>query len=77
MIFLIRYNRPNGRLVAIKRFADRVEAQNERLSLELRLHREQVDDEVVLLEAADEQVLRKTHRRYFESLEELLQTPLE
>jgi hypothetical protein len=34
-----------------------------------------VDREVVLLQAVTEQALRRTHRRYFESLKELVSPP--
>ena len=69
MIFLIEYNRPQGRIVTFKRFQDseRLKAQNARLDLELDLNRRGVDHEVVLLEAASEEALRRTHRRYFET----------
>jgi hypothetical protein len=73
MIFLIEYSRPKGRIVTIKSFSDteRHEAETERLEMELRLNREGVDHEVVLLEAASEAALRKTHQRYFSDIEEL------
>lgn len=73
MIFLVDYDRALGRLVSIKAFdsADRIKARDERLSLELALNSQGVEREVVLLEAADEIALRRTHRRYFETLSEL------
>ncbi|MBI3000448.1 MAG: hypothetical protein HYY46_18640 [Deltaproteobacteria bacterium] len=78
MIFLIEYNRPEGRLVTFKRFQDseRRKAQNARLDLELRLNRRGVDREVVLLEAASEEALRRTHRRYFETLCQILESAI-
>ena len=68
MIFLIEYNRREGRIVTFKVFddSDRAEAENSRLEIELDLNRRRVDHEVVLLETSSEQALRRTHRRYFE-----------
>ncbi len=73
MIFLIEYNRRRGELVTFKRFADadRQLASDERLELELDLHRRGVENEVVILEASSEAVVRRTHRRYFEDLASL------
>jgi len=78
MIFLIEYNRPQGRLVTFKRFQDseRLKAQNTRLDLELDLNRRGVSHEVVLLEAASEAALRRTHRRYFETLRQILESAI-
>ena len=77
MLFLIEYNRDQGRLVAIESFGDseRETAENARLELELDLNLKGIDNEVVLLEAATEEALRRTHRRYFESLTELTTAP--
>ena len=77
MIFLIEYDRGRGRLVTIKSFkdSDRDMAEEARLILELQLNQNDIDNEVVLLEAATEEALRKTHRRYFEDLAELTTTP--
>lgn len=68
MIFLVQYRRTEGRLVTLARYTDaeRLAAQHARLELEIRLNSEGIDDEVVLLEAHDEEALRRTHRRYFE-----------
>jgi hypothetical protein len=73
MIFLIEYDRSAGSAAQITAFADRQRelAENLRLDLELRLHRQGIQREVVLLEAASEDALRITHRRYFETLVEL------
>jgi hypothetical protein len=73
MIFLIEYDRPAGRLLTFRSFidAERNGAEEARLELELILHRQKVDHEVVLLEAASEDAVRRTHRRYFENLTEL------
>ncbi|MEQ1913053.1 MAG: hypothetical protein ABMA15_29840 [Vicinamibacterales bacterium] len=74
MIFLIRYNARQGLLVRIDSFedADRQRAEDARLDLELDLNRLGIADEVVLLEAAHEDALRKTHARYFETLPEMI-----
>lgn len=74
MIFLIEYNRREGRIITFEAFDDtaRVEAEKIRLDIELSLNRRGVDHEVVLLQAASEDALRQTHRRYFENPQELL-----
>jgi hypothetical protein len=46
-------------------------AVSERLETELDFHRRGVKAEVVLLEAASEEALRRTHRRYFEDAREI------
>jgi len=73
MIFLIEYKRLAGRIVTFKTFdqSERTRAENMRLDLELDLNRKKIDHEVVLLEAADENAVRKTHRRYFEDLSQI------
>ena len=73
MIFLIEYDRRRGRLLAVKPFdeSDRGAAEEERLALEIALNSIGIRHEVVLLEAASEQALRQTHRRYFEAISEL------
>jgi hypothetical protein len=43
--------------------------------MELELNRLGIEREVVLLEADTEEALRRTHRRYFEGLAELLNAP--
>lgn len=76
MIFLIEYNRLEGRLVTFERFndSDRLKAQDSRIDLELDLNRRGVNHEVVLLEAASEKALRRTHRRYFETPRQILES---
>lgn len=78
MIFLIEYNRPEGRLVTFERFKDseRLKAQNTRLDLELDLNRRGVNREVVLLEAASEDAVRWTHGRYFNTLRQILESAI-
>ena len=74
MIFLIEYDRPTRRTLLFRTFKDeqRRVAQDERLQLELELSGQGLllDREVVLLEALDEQHLRRTHDRYFKHLPE-------
>lgn len=79
MLFLIEYDRKRGSMVSFRAYDDgeRQRAEDARLDLELRLNAVGINNEVVLLEAPNEDTIRRTHRRYFESLEELLETPLE
>jgi hypothetical protein len=76
MIFLIEYNRREGQIVTFRTFDDslRREAEDARLKVELDLNRKGVGHEVVLLEATTEDELRRTHRRYFEDLRQLLES---
>jgi hypothetical protein len=73
MIFLIEYDRSQGEIITFETFSDseRRVAEDARLELEIRLNLNNVEHEVVLLEADSEEALRRTHRRYFESLTEL------
>jgi len=75
MIFLIEYDRLEGRLVSKQEFADsdKVHAENSRIELEVSLNRTKTDHEVVLLQAPNEEALRRTHKRYFADLRELLE----
>ncbi len=77
MIFLIDYDRRRGEIVSMRTFNhDQSQAADEtRLQLELDLKRDQIDREVVVLEAASEADLRRTHRRYFEDMASLAATP--
>ena len=77
MIFLIEYDRRRGQIVTIKTFDDSEQhkANESRLRMELELNHSRTKREVVLLEAASEAALRRTHRRYFESLSELAILP--
>lgn len=74
MLFLIEYARDQGRIVTFTAFedVDATLAANTRLALELDLNRRGIEREVVLLEAETEEALRRTHRRYFETLTELV-----
>jgi len=73
MLFLMEYDRSRGAVVRMTTFEDakRQEAEDARLNLELKLNRQGIRQEVVLLEAASEEALRLTHRRYFEDLADL------
>lgn len=73
MLFLIEYDRENGQLVDLRRFGDTEsgKATAARLALEMALNRRGISHEVVLLDAASEADLRRTHRRYFAGIAEL------
>ena len=79
MIFLLEYDRKQGAIRTLKRFGagDRGQAQRERLTIELSLHKSGVPHEVVLLEAADEEALLRTHERYFKSPRELVESMIQ
>ena len=74
MLFLIEYDRSKGEIVTFQKFGNHEweAAEGSRLDMELDLHRHSVEHEVVLLEAENEEALRRTHRRYFEDLEQLV-----
>jgi hypothetical protein len=73
LIFLIDYDRSTGKLVSMRRFdsAAADAAADARLELELDLNRRGIEREVVLLDAANEGDLRRTHQRYFATAREL------
>jgi hypothetical protein len=75
MIYLIEYNRPEGRLVTFKVFAEseRSKAEELRFEIELDLSCKKIDHEVVLLQAESEAALRRTHGRYFYDLRQILE----
>ena len=77
MLFLIDYDRRAGKVVSMRSFEDsvRTQAYIARFELERTRGLEGDNHEVVLLEAADEAVIRQTHRRYFADLRELSQPP--
>jgi hypothetical protein len=77
VVFLIEYDRDSGRIVTMRSFEDseRESAQDARLDLELDLNEKGIEYEGVLLEASDEEAVRRTHRRYFEDLRELTTAP--
>jgi hypothetical protein len=73
MIFLIRYDRPAGRIVTFEVFedSDRRRADDARLEIEFEINEKGVDHEVILLQAASEEAVRRTHRRYFQTLADI------
>jgi hypothetical protein len=80
MLFLLEYDRAQGKLLKIEDFPehDRKYAQRERLKREFELIRSGVVREVVLLEAVDRKALERTHRRYFvETATEILESKVE
>lgn len=79
MLFLIEYDRLRGQLVTFRIFEDteKQKADEARITMELDLYRRGTEHEVVLLEAASEAAVRRTHRRYFESLDTLASPPLQ
>ena len=74
MIFLIDYDQDEGRLISLRSFTDdqRELVEETRLRMELEQHALGRLREIVTLEAPTEAHIRKTHRRYFETLEELV-----
>lgn len=78
MIFLIEYERNRGQIVSFREFDDseQQQADEARLQMELELNRLGTEREVILLEAATEAALRRTHRRYFENLTDLANSPV-
>ena len=76
MIFLIEYDRQRAQIINFKSYSDEESsvAEDERLTLELDRNSQGVHNEVVLLQAESERALRRTHRRYFEDIRELIET---
>jgi hypothetical protein len=70
-LYLLIFNRIDGS-VEIQEFSDPHEAIDHLLEAERR-RADEPDLEVVLLNAADEADLRRTHSRFFESIDELLE----
>lgn len=66
------YERPKGKLLSIVEFSDADEALDARFAAE-RIHRGNPDVEVVVLSAKSEEVLRRTHARYFYSTGQLVE----
>jgi hypothetical protein len=73
MIFLIDYDRRSGSMREFCSFPDSERRRAERLRLEMEI-KASPEAEIVLLEAKDEETVRKTHARYFETAAELLST---
>jgi hypothetical protein len=74
VIFLLEYDRKQGRLTNFQQFPnlEHAQAAEMRLQTELDLRRRGIEREVLLLEADDEQALRRTHGRYFSDLKHLV-----
>ena len=79
MIFLIDYEPKKGILRQFEQFEDsqRAEAQRQRLKIELGLNGERALREIVLLEAAEEQMLYRTHQRYFKTTRQIVEPMLD
>lgn len=77
MLFLIEYDRHRGEVINFKTFDDseRRKVEDTRLVMEIELNRLGIEREVVILEADTEEALRRTHRRYFENLFQLVNSP--
>ena len=77
MIFIVEYNRIIGKIINFECFDDKdwKKAEGLRFEKELTLNRAGIENEVVLLEAVSEEALRRTHRRYFEDLNQLATLP--
>lgn len=73
MLFLLEYDREKGVVISLGRFrdADAAAANSARLDREIELNRRGVRHEIVLLDAASDEDLRRTHRRYFAGIVEL------
>ncbi len=73
MLYLIDYDRKSGILAPLRTFDDlqRDAASKARVELEIDLRRRGLDHEVVILEAESLDDIKKTHRRYFATLDEL------
>ncbi len=75
MIFLVAYDRRTQRLMQpLETFhpSERSSARRRRHEIQVRLPAEEARYEVVLLEASDEEAIRKTHARYFAASEHAL-----
>jgi hypothetical protein len=70
MIFVIQFDQKEGRLKRLDTFtdADREKANRQRVEVEIELLKQNVFHEVVVLEAKSVEALKKTHRRYFDSI---------
>lgn len=77
MIFLVQYNRSAGRLESIDEFCDeqRSLAEQKRLEMEIKNLNRRSAREIVLLEALTKDYLRHTHRRYFETVGQIVSDP--
>lgn len=65
MIYLVKYDRVTSTTLEIRGFESAEQASKEKLQVELEMLKSGAKYEVVVLEAADEAALRRTHGRYF------------
>ena len=76
MLFLIEYDRRGGTLTKFESFPndqnDDVLAKRAKLEISLRDSGKLESHEVVILQAKSEAILRRTHRRYFETTESII-----
>jgi hypothetical protein len=75
MTFIIQYDREAGKIDVLRSFDDRGAAEAFRLKLEIGALSAGVDREIVTLEAESEEALRRTHRRYFDDVAQLMKPP--
>ena len=75
MVFLIKFNRRESRIVVLQEFLDndRSLAEDKRLQMELELGKSDSEHELVLLEAENEEALHQTHGRYFDSMRDIVE----
>lgn len=78
MIFLVEYERKSGEPAKVTEFPNelRHDAQQARLTIELTALGRNKEVEIVLLDAPSKATIRKTHRRYFESIGQILNSPV-
>lgn len=69
--FLLAYDRPRGEILSEDEFATWQDGMAARFAAE-RAYVDRPDIEVVLLGAESRDALRKTHRRYFETIGEMI-----
>ena len=74
-LFVLIYDRTTQRLVDLREFreSDREAAETFRLDAQRRSLREDLDQEIVLFQAASRESLMRTHGSYFLSERELLE----
>lgn len=58
-------------IATVEEFTDVEEANKKRLDLEIRYNKEKAHREVVILDALSLEALKKTHGRYFYTLDEI------
>lgn len=75
MTFIIQYDREAGKIDVLRSFGDRAAAEAFRLELEIGALSTGMDREIVTLEAESEEALRRTHRRYFDDVAQLMESP--